>query len=99
MDRLARRVAAAPSAAPARIRLPVLDAMRLVAAAAIVWLHTVSAAPLAPSVDPLTRFAVPFFTASAVFLLMENVRREPRRRLRGDFQSLTRGRRPAELPA
>jgi peptidoglycan/LPS O-acetylase OafA/YrhL len=79
MDRLARRVAAAPPAAPAKIRLPVLDAMRLLAAVAIVWLHTVSSPRLAHTVDPLTRFAVPFFTAGAVFLLMENLRRQPRR--------------------
>ena len=43
-------------------RMPVLDATRLLAAAAIVWLHTVSSARLAPTVDPLTRFAVPFLS-------------------------------------
>src|SRR5689334_24487348 len=80
MDRLARRVAAAPPTGPIRIRLPVLDVMRLLAAVAIVWLHTVTSPRLGPSVDPLTRFAVPFFTAGAVFLLMESVRRDPRRK-------------------
>ncbi len=55
-----------------------LDVVRLIAAYAIVWLHT----PLSLDFARATatgRFAVPFFTAAAVFLTWEGLVRQPRR--------------------
>ncbi len=66
------------SARPAPPRWAALDAMRLVAAYAIVWIHTVRAPVLEASMS-LGRFAVPFFVFSAVFLTFEGLRRHPGR--------------------
>ena len=52
-----------------------LDIGRFVAIAAIVWLHTWM--DYRPRVADAARFAVPFFTAAAMFLLMRSLRRKP----------------------
>jgi surface polysaccharide O-acyltransferase-like enzyme len=56
------------------------DAARLLAAFAIVWLHTMQSPALLPS-TAIGRFAVPFFTAAAVFLLWESLAQGRRRTL------------------
>jgi surface polysaccharide O-acyltransferase-like enzyme len=61
-------------------RLSWLDFARLLAAYSIVWLHTPHSPQLAPW-NVLGRFAVPFFTASAVFFVIDGLRRQPRRTL------------------
>lgn len=77
----AATAATLPSAAPA-VALPqrrvLFDAARYVAAIAIVWLHTPSSAALQSSVA-IGRFAVPFFTASMVFFVLESLTRGNRR--------------------
>lgn len=50
--------------------------MRFVAAISIVWLHTVSSAALLES-SVLGRFAVPFFTIAAVFMIFISNSRKP----------------------
>ncbi len=65
-------------------RLPGLDAGRFVAAAAIIWLHTLAIRPSYAWVADAGRFAVPFFVFSAMVLLGESLRR---RRERRDDQS------------
>jgi peptidoglycan/LPS O-acetylase OafA/YrhL len=65
-------------APPAAGRRTMLDVMRLIAAYAIVWLHS----PQSPDFARVTatgRFAVPFFTAAAVYLTWEGLARQPRR--------------------
>jgi peptidoglycan/LPS O-acetylase OafA/YrhL len=57
-------------------RLVLIDAWRFVAAAAIVWLHTCNDGYLTAT-TPGTRFAVPFFTAAAMYLLYQSERRRP----------------------
>ena len=59
-------------------RRTLFDAARLLAAYAIVWLHTPGSPALMPS-TALGRFAVPFFTAAAVFLVCESVARGRKR--------------------
>ena len=56
------------------------DAARLFAALAIVWLHTMQSPAMLPS-TAVGRFAVPFFTATAVFLLWESLAKGGRRTL------------------
>jgi surface polysaccharide O-acyltransferase-like enzyme len=56
-------------------RLVRLDFARLIAAYAIVWLHTPRSAQLIPW-NVLGRFAVPFFTAGAVFFVIDGLRRK-----------------------
>ena len=56
-------------------RLPMLDVGRLIAAAAIVWLHTWLTYRC--DVSDAARFAVPFFTATASFLMFQSFRRKP----------------------
>ncbi len=58
-------------------RLTGLDAARLIAAAAIVWLHGMAINPAYGSVADLGRFAVPFFTVSATALMVDSLRRKP----------------------
>jgi len=65
----------APDRAKAQRLLPI-DAWRFIAAVAIVWLHTCSDGYLAAS-TAATRFAVPFFSAAAMFLLYLSIRRKP----------------------
>ncbi len=55
-----------------------LDVLRLVAAYAIVWLHSPISLDFARATS-IGRFAVPFFTAAAVFLTWDGVARQPRR--------------------
>ncbi len=55
-----------------------LDAMRLAAAYAIIWIHAVRSPALEASMA-LGRFAVPFFVFSAVFLTIEGLGRHPER--------------------
>jgi surface polysaccharide O-acyltransferase-like enzyme len=62
-------------------RLAWLDFTRLFAAYAIVWLHTPHSTQLAPW-GVLGRFAVPFFTAGAVFFVLDGLRRQPDRTFR-----------------
>ena len=49
-----------------------MDAARIVAVLAIVWLHTPRSQPMLPTVS-LSRFAVPFFVSAAVFLMLKGV--------------------------
>jgi surface polysaccharide O-acyltransferase-like enzyme len=65
-------------APPARTRLVWFDAARLMAAYSIVWIHTPRSAELAPW-TVLGRFAVPFFTAAAVFFVIDGLHRQPQR--------------------
>ncbi|HZZ26587.1 MAG TPA: acyltransferase [Pirellulales bacterium] len=55
-----------------------LDFARLAAAYSIVWLHT-PRSPQLSSWNVLGRFAVPFFTAGAVFFVIDGLRRQPHR--------------------
>ena len=57
------------------------DAARLLAAYSIVWLHTPRSEGLAHW-SLLGRFAVPFFSAAAVFFVVDGLRRNPDRSLR-----------------
>ncbi len=62
-------------------RIAWLDFTRLAAAYSIVWLHT----PRSPQLTHWTvlgRFAVPFFTAGAVFFVIDGLRRQPQCTLR-----------------
>src|SRR5262245_5376228 len=71
----------APQAATASAgRMIGLDAARLVAAIAIVWLHTPESPPLA-HLSVLSSFAVPFFVFTAVLLNLQSLRRNPDRPL------------------
>jgi peptidoglycan/LPS O-acetylase OafA/YrhL len=70
---------ALPQVAPqASGRRTMLDVMRLIAAYAIVWLHSPQSPDFARA-TAIGRFAVPFFTAAAVFLTWEGLARQPRR--------------------
>src|SRR5688572_165502 len=60
-------------------RIPALDFVRFLAAVAIVWLHAPELPVLERTGDPFTRWAVPFFTAVATFLLIRALLRDPRR--------------------
>jgi surface polysaccharide O-acyltransferase-like enzyme len=62
-------------------RLAWLDFSRLFAASSIVWLHTPRSPQLA-SWAVIGRFAVPFFTAGAVFFVIDGLRRQSDRTLR-----------------
>ncbi len=76
---VAERSSAAPiAAATAASRRTMLDVVRLLAAYAIVWLHTPQSPDYAAA-TALGRFAVPFFTAAAVFLTWEGLVRQPAR--------------------
>lgn len=55
-------------AAPASVRNDFLDALRLLAALAVVWIHSFDTRP-APSPQDMGRFAVPFFTVTSVWLM------------------------------
>jgi surface polysaccharide O-acyltransferase-like enzyme len=73
-----------PSAAGPTPRWPLLEVGRWIAIYAIVWLHTVQSVrfPPTPWMDRSTwptRFAVPFFVATCVFLVFQGVRRKPQR--------------------
>lgn len=59
-------------------RLEGIEAMRFVGALLVVWIHTVTATRL-DSLTLLGRFAVPFFTLSAVFFGLGSLRRQPNR--------------------
>ena len=62
-------------------RAAMLDFARLGAALAVVWLHTPRSESLA-EMTTWTRFAVPFFSAAAAFLVTTAARRSPQRSLR-----------------
>lgn len=70
-----------PKVAADSSRLLWLDFTRLTAAYSIVWLHTVRSPELVHW-SRLGRFAVPFFTAGAVFFAIDGVRRKPNRSFR-----------------
>src|SRR5829696_7746637 len=55
-------------------RLAILDVARLVAAVAVIWIHTPRSPELSASRE-LGRFAVPFFIATAVFFAWQSARR------------------------
>ena len=61
---------------PPSERLPAIEAWRFAAAAGIVWLHTCAYEAL-PNAGNLGRFAVPFFSALAMYLLYQSIRRNP----------------------
>lgn len=63
-----------------RQRMVMFDCLRLMAAYAIVWLHTPRSAELAGS-GVLGRFAVPFFAAATVFFVWKGVVDKPRQSL------------------
>lgn len=69
----AMRLPSAPDVARPQRRV-LFDAARYMAAIAIVWLHTPSSVALQSSVAT-GRFAVPFFTASMVFFVLESLTR------------------------
>ncbi len=58
--------------------LPWMDTVRVLAALAVVWIHTPQSPELQRSVA-LGRFAVPFFVGASVLLILRRVRRDPRR--------------------
>jgi peptidoglycan/LPS O-acetylase OafA/YrhL len=60
---------------PANQRMLMLDAGRLMASVAIVWLHACILYPT--DISRGSRFAVPFFSASAAFLLCQGFLRRP----------------------
>lgn len=64
----------------ARARWTTLDLARLVAAYAIIWIHTCRVPGLESS-KALGRFAVPFFVFAAVFFVIDGLRRRPWRPL------------------
>jgi surface polysaccharide O-acyltransferase-like enzyme len=57
---------------------PRLDAARVLAAYAVIWIHTPRSEELLPSVA-LGRFAVPFFVAASVLLLLQSHQRNAER--------------------
>ena len=61
---------------PLLTRYDVLDAMRFDAAIAIIWLHTFGGGQWA-AWGFVGRYAVPFFSASAVYLIFKSVDRNP----------------------
>jgi surface polysaccharide O-acyltransferase-like enzyme len=63
---------------PAPQRWPLIDVSRWFAMYAIVWLHTIRSEALLPSAM-ITRFAVPFFVATCVFLIFQGVAHKPQR--------------------
>ena len=69
----------APAISGAR-RLAGLDSARVVAVFAIVWIHTPRSAAL-QSTTTLGRFAVPFFVATTVLLIVKGLAEQPRRAL------------------
>lgn len=66
--------------AVARSRYLLVDLGRLAAAYAIVWLHTARSTTMVLSVS-WTRFAVPFFAATAAYLVVIGATRAPQRTL------------------
>jgi surface polysaccharide O-acyltransferase-like enzyme len=67
-------------AASSTVRRPFFEFARLLAAVSIVWLHTMRSPEMLAS-TALGRFAVPFFTAAAVFMICESVTRGRRKTL------------------
>jgi len=67
-------------AASSTARRPFFEFARLLAAVSIVWLHTMRSPEMLDS-TVLGRFAVPFFTAAAVFMICESVARGRRKTL------------------
>ncbi len=59
-------------------RLELFDAMRFFAAVAIIWQHN-NESPTLNIASHRSAFAVPFFTASAVFLVFQSLHRNPAR--------------------
>ena len=55
-----------------------LDAVRVLAVYSIVWIHAVRSERLAPT-TVLGRFAVPFFVAAAVWLIVQRLAEQPSR--------------------
>ncbi len=66
-----------------------LDAARVLGVYAIVWIHAVRSEVLAPTIV-LGRFAVPFFVATAVMLVIHGLAEQPSRSLREYGQTRTR---------
>lgn len=58
--------------AAASVRSPDLDALRVLAAAGVVWIHATSVLD-----DAVGRFAVPMFVVAAVLLTAQSLRRRP----------------------
>ena len=58
-------------------RIEMLDAVRFLAAAGVILLHSVPLYPPNVSLGALGRFAVPFFTMVAVALTVDGIRRKP----------------------
>ena len=67
---------ASPVAAPSPPRGQGLDAMKFVAAAAVVWIHTAAEGWWSASVA-LSRFAVPFFALVSAYALVAGMRSRP----------------------
>src|SRR5438128_2483643 len=70
----------AQSADNSRARFAAVDLAKLVAAAAVVWIH-VTDCDEAREYLPLWRFAVPFFTCAAVYFVLQKVASDPTGRL------------------
>src|SRR5690349_4394337 len=69
-------------ASPARY--PRVDTLRFLSAVAIVWLHCCADGFLDHTTF-ITRFAVPFFSASAMFLLYRSIAKSPGQKRWGHF--------------
>lgn len=68
------------TAKPAAVRLPMFDAMRVVAAFGVVWMHTPQAGPWL-KVAQTVRFGVAFFTMAALILLARSLDRRPEQKM------------------
>jgi surface polysaccharide O-acyltransferase-like enzyme len=80
---MAESTATANEQPPRRVAF---DLGRLLAAYAIVWLHTPRSETLAGTTS-LARFAVPFFVFAAVFFVFDSLRRHPERTFAHYFKS------------
>jgi peptidoglycan/LPS O-acetylase OafA/YrhL len=81
-QRFGATTARSPTLASERVRvtdrIAMLDALRFIAAIAIVWQHTPESSQLNPF-SRLSVFAVPFFVMAGVFFVFAGVRRNPQR--------------------
>lgn len=78
-EALAGPASAVAAAAPAT-RMPMFDAMRVLAAFGVVWMHTPQEGPWL-KVANTVRFGVAFFTMAALILLARSLDRRPEQRL------------------
>ena len=60
--------------------LPLADAFKVVAAYAVIWIHTPRSDALIPTTSAC-RFAVPFFVALSIFFVVRSVLKDPNRSL------------------